>query len=64
MDEADYAQEKADFLASLPRVSTSPLPPTGFCYNCDEPLVDGRKFCDNDCRDDWELRNDVSRSGL
>ena len=30
--------------------------PTGECLNCGERLQDGR-WCDADCRHDWELRN-------
>lgn len=32
------------------------LPPTGYCYNCQEPLPDGLRFCDNECRDDHDRR--------
>lgn len=31
------------------------MPPLGFCYNCDELVVAGC-FCDADCRDDYEKR--------
>lgn len=27
---------------------------TGHCLNCNEQITVGR-FCDSDCRDDWEL---------
>lgn len=33
------------------------LPFTGCCYNCDASVPDGHRFCDADCRDDWEKRN-------
>lgn len=26
----------------------------GRCYNCREPLADPQRFCDVDCRDDYE----------
>lgn len=29
---------------------------TGRCYNCDERLGPGHRFCDADCRDDFEKR--------
>jgi len=32
------------------------LPATGECLYCGEPLVEGRRFCDARCRDDWERR--------
>lgn len=30
---------------------------TGCCLFCDEPLEDGRRWCNSDCRDDWQLEN-------
>lgn len=33
-----------------------PLAPVGACHNCDEPLEQGRAFCDADCRDDYDAR--------
>ena len=35
------------------------LPPKGRCYNCDESVPVPHRFCDADCRDDWEKRNKV-----
>lgn len=32
------------------------LPTTGRCLNCDEP-TGTQRFCDVDCRDDFEKRN-------
>lgn len=31
---------------------------TGHCLNCgpDAPLPPGQRWCDTDCRDDWEAR--------
>jgi len=33
------------------------LEPKGRCYNCDAPLGQSAKFCDPDCRDDFQQRN-------
>lgn len=33
-----------------------PLPFTGACYNCHETTEDSLRFCDVDCRDDFEAR--------
>jgi hypothetical protein len=30
---------------------------TGFCLYCDEPVVSPRRWCDAQCRDDWEKEN-------
>lgn len=29
---------------------------TGFCLNCDEVVEEPRRWCDADCRDQWERR--------
>ena len=33
-----------------------PLPYVGSCYNCGDPTGGGRRFCDCDCRTDYERR--------
>lgn len=38
------------------------LPPKGECYNCGEPLPAPQRWCDSDCRDDFE-RLEVYRKG-
>lgn len=30
--------------------------PCGACYNCGETLQGDMRFCDLDCRDDWQAR--------
>ncbi len=31
---------------------------TGFCLFCGEPIAEpNRRWCDADCRNDWELEN-------
>lgn len=31
--------------------------PTGYCFNCDDKLTTaGIRFCDTDCRDDYDQR--------
>ena len=29
--------------------------PFGFCHYCSEPIGQGERWCNVDCRDDWEL---------
>jgi len=36
-------------------------PPCGECHYCGEPLNDGRRFCDAECRDDWQRDMDALR---
>lgn len=32
---------------------------TGACHECGEELPGGRRFCDRDCLDTWQLRRDA-----
>lgn len=50
--EANEAMERERAIAAAR--AWSPLQPTGRCHWCDEPVADGLKFCDPDCRDDYE----------
>ena len=60
MDDIDRATAENE--RWLQRVLAQRKPQTvlianGFCHNCHEPLADQeRRFCDADCRDDWQLR--------
>ncbi|KAF1366396.1 hypothetical protein [Yokenella regensburgei] len=56
MDEVDLASQAeqtrmAQLLEGRTRLS---LPLTGLCHNCSEPV--DTHFCDADCRDDYEKR--------
>ncbi|QIK36859.1 hypothetical protein GWK36_01315 [Caldichromatium japonicum] len=56
-DDADRAQAAIDLLlaAAIQGAKKPSGPcPTGFCLNCGEPLKDGLRWCDANCRDDWE----------
>lgn len=59
-DEIDQANDRAqrdlELALAAAAVHAPPLPATGWCYNCAEPLDDERRFCDEDCRDDYEHR--------
>lgn len=64
-DIIDTANDAAElFLAdSIAHSQHKPLPLTGFCHNCDEP-VPGH-FCDKDCSLDYEYRvNTLKKQGL
>lgn len=52
----DRAQSDLDANIKAARAVGSALPETGFCHNCTDPIEAG-KFCDSDCRDDWQKRN-------
>lgn len=58
-DDIDRTQERAEALAPyLARLSRRPEAPpaTGRCLNCDEPVEHPRRWCNNECREDWERR--------
>ncbi len=68
-DEADIAEEfQAQFLQdSLDRQrnSKSSAPSaTGKCLYCEEPLTPKTRWCDTDCRDDWQREEDSRRRRL
>jgi hypothetical protein len=68
MDEFDRAsdQEQAMRDAAIKNASTvkSALKPCGKCLNCGEEVASELRFCDADCRDDFELRaEEPARTG-
>ncbi|MDR2208850.1 MAG: DUF2116 family Zn-ribbon domain-containing protein [Azoarcus sp.] len=53
-DLADIAQNAINaFASSIPRLPDGPAV-TGRCHWCGDPLPPGKRWCDSDCRDDWE----------
>jgi len=62
-DEIDKAQDReAELLADALAVR-KPIgpPPCGFCYNCEEPVHPGARWCDLECKADWERIQVVKR---
>lgn len=59
-DIIDDANEAADiFLASALTKRQDPGPfPTGHCHFCGEAVPPGHRWCDADCRDDWQREQD------
>ena len=64
MDDADAAQDHIDKTLVMQieeaRVAFSRAPHEG-CLNCDEHLDDGRCYCDEDCRKQFDLREKLRR---
>jgi hypothetical protein len=64
---ADFAdlgaarEEMGRALALKLRAPEGP-PATGFCLCCDAPLCGGLRWCDADCRDDWQVANKAGRA--
>lgn len=65
-DDVDRTQARAEieatYLAAASRKPAGP-PPNGRCLYCNEPLADGRRWCDADCRDEWQA-DDMRRRSL
>lgn len=56
-DQATEREEKdRDLCLKYYRKPVPHIPVRGYCLNCLDPVYNG-SFCDNDCRDDWEKRN-------
>jgi len=59
-DEADNAQdhmEREDVVRRKYRqIPTLEAEVTGECLNCFEPVGFGMRWCDADCRKDWDAR--------
>lgn len=62
-DVLDLAQEQTEYLHEKrikelrTRAGTLEVQPTGYCLSCGETVATGRRFCDADCRDDWQKSN-------
>lgn len=60
MDDADITGERAEVEMERRLKAAHDFAPEakacGMCLNCAEPVPDGRRWCDAECREDWELR--------
>lgn len=56
---ADREQQFRDIALAKARTTIATLPPCGQCYNCLSSLPAGVKFCDCDCRNDYQARRSV-----
>ena len=57
MDDADLTQERMEKeMAMRLRMRRPELSPTGSCHNCSEAVLADARFCDVDCRHDYERR--------
>ncbi len=66
-DDADRSDLKieAAILEGVRKARSGPaLPWTGFCLNCESEVAEPLRFCDADCRDDFDrLEQAKRRSG-
>lgn len=59
MDISDTATAREELDRDLALKARKPPGPaaTGFCLFCDADVAEGLRWCDSDCRDDWEREN-------
>lgn len=61
MDKADKTQENAELYLSTAlyksRRHEPDIVPIGQCLFCGDPVAEQRRWCDADCRDEWERAN-------
>ncbi|TLX52052.1 hypothetical protein CWC31_02565 [Pseudoalteromonas ruthenica] len=64
MDLADVATTEQERELSRALTYRKPEPPkqsTGRCWNCKEPVEQGRRWCDKRCMTEWEQLHDRNR---
>ena len=59
VDEAGEREEELRAKALAKRKPAGP-PICGRCYHCDEPVEHPRRWCDDDCKADWERLQTVA----
>ena len=63
-DIADITTDRLELEEALRRqlapIDTGPAP-IGRCHNCDAHLEGDARFCDADCRSDWQARQNMKR---
>jgi len=61
-DDADRAFEQIERRLESQRAVRRPtLEYTGHCHHCGDITGGGRKFCDADCRDDYQVAKERAR---
>jgi hypothetical protein len=57
-DNSDLATQQEQVFLAAAMSHRKPEGPIacGHCLNCEEPLPRGARWCDADCRTDWEKR--------
>lgn len=63
MDEADQTADRMEKEEALRRrfVPKEEIPACGVCYWCEAGVPTNHKFCDAECRDQWEQYQKVRR---
>lgn len=54
----DYAAQFIEQAKLHQSYCVVPVPDAnGRCLNCKDPVAESLRWCDDNCRDDWQLRN-------
>ena len=66
MDALDRAQDTAEYLREIDLINESErheaaLAAIGQCHNCEASVPPGARFCDRDCRDDFDKRRATAK---
>lgn len=61
VDDASEREEELRAKALAVRKPAGP-PACGICYNCDVKVASGERWCDLDCKKDWERLQEVAKS--
>ncbi|MHB9021318.1 MAG: DUF2116 family Zn-ribbon domain-containing protein [Halothiobacillus sp.] len=65
-DDIDTAQVLTEHYRSVAianRMSDGPVP-CGFCHYCAEPIPTDQRWCDRECRNEWQKERDaIARRG-
>lgn len=59
-DEADKGNDTADLFLKADLSHLKPVPPAhgiGMCMNCGAAVSGDKRWCDVECREDWERAN-------
>lgn len=55
------AREQQDLELALKQRKPCGPQPTGYCLSCGEPLCADLRWCDAECRDDWQAQQKHGR---
>lgn len=63
MDDSDRATNFEELRRQIAMHTPKPEgpAPTGYCLNCGETVLPGHRWCNTDCREDWEARQRAHR---
>lgn len=60
LEMAEQFQED-QLLRAIENARCAATAPGGICLNCQAEIDDTRKFCDSECREDYEVRQRIVR---